>query len=137
MPLLRMSYTVKIVDFNKDKKELVNILIAQPSWNEDDWEIVDGLYFHKIDSSVYQYVEKILEKAKSFEVSFIIFPELSIPEDLVDIICAWANQSNCIVIAGTHYSKTERGYISRAPVIYENNIYYSEKIVPAPFLMKV
>lgn len=127
-----MKFTVRHIDLKKRKKKLVKILIAQPNWTKMDWDIIDGLFFHKAESSANSFVEKILEKAKDFAVNFVIFPELSIPEKLISIICAWANQNDCIVLAGSHYKNTEKGYISKAPVIFENNIYYSEKIVPAP-----
>lgn len=123
---------IRKVDLNKSPKETCKILLAQPKWDSSDWQIVDGLYFHTNEYKVRQFVERILESAKAYSVSLVLFPELSIPESLINIINAWSNQNDCIVVAGSHYNKTSSGYIARSPIIFENKIYYTDKIVPAP-----
>ena len=45
---------------------------------------------------------------------------------------SWSKETGAVVVAGSHYSKTERGYIARSPVVVAGEVYFSEKLVPAP-----
>jgi predicted ribosome-associated RNA-binding protein Tma20 len=73
-----------------------------------------------------------LAQARQATVDMVLFPELSIPEESLSYIQTWSEQTGSIVIAGSHYTKTKKGYISRCPIAVAGKIYFTEKLTPAP-----
>ncbi len=120
------------IDLGQKRVEKPKLLLTQPTWLTEDWREVDGLYFHNEETKARSFVTEMLEVARELKVTAVLFPELSIPESLITIISAWAVQNDSIVIAGSHYSKTASGYVNRAPIIFKDQIFYNEKIIPSP-----
>jgi len=136
MPTQLPQYKITTHDLKEEKGHEVHprprILVAQPNWVDADWKksVANDLYFHTEFGikSARVFVWKNLEKAASEKASLVLFPELSVPEDMVEEIRTWTTDNECIVIAGSHYTE-ER--ISRCPVIYNGHVEYTHKIYPS------
>jgi Predicted amidohydrolase len=119
-------------DLNAKRPQKVRLLITQFTTSHEDWEQKDGLYFQKNPDSVWSNIDKLLTLACKYNVNMVIFPELSVPSQCISAIRSWSKKTGATVIAGSHYYKTNDKYISRCPIIVAGEIFFTEKITPAP-----
>jgi phosphoserine phosphatase len=66
-------------------------------------------------------------------IDAIVFPELSIPANLVLRLRGWSKSNRVIVIAGSHYKSNNEAWCSVCPVIIDGAEYETFKAVPSPF----
>ena len=119
-------------DLKTIRPKKVRLLIAQLVTSDEDWIKKDRLYFHKDFNSVWSNIDKLLIKARQNTVDIVIFPELSIPYQCIPGIQSWSRETGATVIAGSHYHKMGNKYISRSPIIVAGEVFFTEKITPAP-----
>lgn len=97
-----------------------------------DWEKVDSLYYPKNADEIKKKITLIRELAFNQNVRVLIFPELSIPRECVEDLIRWSMGKEMIIVAGSHYDESEGSIISKCPVIYQGDVFYTEKVNPAP-----
>lgn len=92
----------------------------------------DGLDF-KNNCQVFETeLEQIKADAKIENPDIIIFPELSIPHEMVDELKKLSEEVGCIVIAGSQYYDECGSLSNRSPVIFsEREIIYNSKRFPS------
>jgi predicted amidohydrolase len=119
-------------DLKVIRPQRIRLLIAQFTTNYEDWEQKDGLCFLKNPDSVWSNIDKLLTVARQYTVDMVILPELSVPSQCISEIQSWSREIGATVIAGSHYHKTNDKYISRCPIIVAGEVFFTEKITPAP-----
>lgn len=125
---------IKIVDFEKEKQSICRAMICQLNSQEYQWEDRIGLKFLKPNEKIINKTIEFLNIAQQNSIDLLLFPELSIPENLIGKLKEWSHNHQAIIISGSHYHKNpEKIYISRCPVIVNGEIFYTEKITPSPF----
>ena len=127
-----MNWNYETVDFHDIKGDFVTIILYQPHWELKDWIRRDGFYFLKNVNKVKNLIDEVLALSVKNNASVLVLPELTIPSELISTINEWTKLYSTIVIAGSHYIKTEKGYINRAAIISNGNSHYSEKLIPSP-----
>ena len=108
------------------------MMICQLNAVEYNWTTSNGLSILLNDDKIYIKIKEFLKIAKLNSVDLIVFPELSIPEKLIEKIQEWSKEQEAIVICGSHYSQNSEGIISRCPIIIKGNVFFTEKIFPSP-----
>lgn len=129
---LMNEYNLHIIDLECQRPRKVRALIAQTEYEESDYTTIDHLFFLTDTAHIKQYINTIFTKAKQQAVDVIVFPELSIPQHLINDIAKLNSDTQRVIIAGSHYYKSSNGYISRCPVIIGKHVYFTEKISPSP-----
>jgi hypothetical protein len=127
-----MKWNYETVDFQNSKDDFATIVLYQPHWELKDWIQKDGLYFLQNQIKIDSFINKALNISQNHNASVLILPELSVPKESISTIEEWSMSNSTIVIAGSHYFKTEEGYINRTPIISNGSIHYSEKLIPSP-----
>lgn len=127
----RQKPSILIIPFGQKKLPQAKVMVYQlhstcvetkNDWT--DWYIKAGLFYPK---NIPKFREKIfgaLAKAQEQEVQLIIFPELSVPEELISEITTWSEGKNMIIVAGSHYKseKENENPIALAPVIFNGKV---------------
>lgn len=126
------KFDVDKVDLRVTRPDTARILIAQATWPETHWREIHGLITHGDTAVARRFCDYILAQARLNTVQLVVFPELSIPEELLEVVRTFSEQTGAIVIAGSHYVRTKKGFVSRSPIVVEGRVYFTEKIVPAP-----
>jgi predicted amidohydrolase len=126
------SARITTIDLGVTRPHIARILIAQANWPVTQWRHDNGLTFHANIDNAQSYVKRILSEARQATVDMVLFPELSVPEESLPFIQSWSDQTGSIVVAGSHYSKTKRGFVSRCPVAIAGQMYFTDKLTPAP-----
>ena len=124
----------------KNKKDLgvarpqwVRIMVFQLHTVLSDWRKEKGLFYPNNIEKFKTIIKTALKKTETERVNLLVFPELSIPKECIKTIKDWSSKNETIVIAGSHYDKDNTGKtISKCPVIFKNQVFYTEKITPAP-----
>ncbi len=120
------------VDFGLNRPVSARILIAQAFWPTTQWKDESGLVFHADLLQAQQSIERVLAQARQATVDMVILPELAVPEECLQYVQTWSEQTGSIVVAGSHYTKTREGYIARSPIVVSGKVFFTEKITPAP-----
>lgn len=115
------------------KPEWVDVMVFQLRTAVSDWEKQNKLYSLFDIEQHNNILKKVLKKAGDANVDVLVFPELSIPKECIPLIREWSMNFKSIIIAGTHYELVgDSKVIAKCPVIFNGDIYYTEKINPAP-----
>lgn len=127
------QYKIENILVGESKQEKIKFMLCQLRWDNYNYEKHDDLYFLSYDEKLRHNISKLLNIAQKKNVDLIVFPELSIPEKMLEELYAFSSTNNTYIIAGTHYKKTNDKYVSICPVISPSKIYYTYKINPSPF----
>jgi predicted amidohydrolase len=127
-----MKWNINTFDFQKSKDDFATLVLYQPKWETSDWMIKDGLYFPNNQDKITSIIQEALNISQNHNASVVILPELSVPEMSIPTIEEWSKSNSTIVIAGSHYFKTQERYINRTAVILDGSTQYSEKLIPSP-----
>jgi hypothetical protein len=127
-----LATKVEMIDFSVTRPASVRLMIAQAAWPASQWREEAGLFFHENIRNAQEALERALSYARQSAVEIVVLPELSLPQECIDYARKWSEQAGSVVIAGSHYVKTERGYISRCPVLVGGRLFFVEKSTPAP-----
>lgn len=128
-----MSFEVTQVDYKETRMNKVKVMVCQLNFDQMDFEEGSRLYFITNSSKNKEYIRGFLNIASAQQVDLVIFPELTIPSEYVNDLVRFSSTYDIYVIGGTHYKKTEKGYLSICPIITPSDLHFSEKITPAPF----
>jgi predicted amidohydrolase len=120
------------LDFGEERQSNVQLLLVQSSFDPHDWEERSGLYFPKRLEGIRASLGNILSIARQSTADIVVLPELSVPLELLPLAREWSEQTGGIIVAGSHYFKSDLGYIARGPVIIGGRIFFTEKVTPAP-----
>ena len=124
---------VEIVDFGVKRNGTVRVLLFQLETSQSDWEEIGRLYQLKETFPIDHLIKKVLKEAVEYDVNLVQFPELSIPEKSLKGIQRWSKANpRCVVLAGTHYYSSRGQTSSRCPIVFRGEIYYTDKVCPAP-----
>lgn len=125
---------IEEINLNQERQSICRAMICQFNYSEFDWEKSNGLYFLTHNSKIEEKVNEMLNIAKKNLVDIVVFPELSIPYKLIEIIQDWSREQGAIVVCGSHYHRnSDNKFISRCPVIIKGVVYFTEKLSPSPF----
>lgn len=120
-------------DLNIKRPQWVKIMVFQLETILPDWMMENSLYYPNNFNKLKSIINNVLTKGEKENVNLIVFPELSIPKIFLEDIKTFSSKNEIIIIAGSHYDKIENNkIISKCPIIYNNKIFYSEKLNPAP-----
>lgn len=126
------SYKVEVVNFLETRLDKVKVMICQLDFDQMDYKKGSRLLFLTNEAKNKTYIRKFLKIAARHQVDLLVFPELTIPAELVKELVDVSKQYDMYIIGGTHYKKNEKGYLSVCPIVTPQNVYYTEKITPAP-----
>jgi 5'-deoxynucleotidase YfbR-like HD superfamily hydrolase len=134
------EYNFEIQDLGFNKTRWSKIMVFQFQSEFSDWKEsdIDDLYYPKNIEKFKSAIELALIKAKKENVALLVFPELSVPKECIQIIVDWSFENrNTVVVAGSHYhSSNNKKVIASCPVIFRGKKYYTDKIWPAPVELK-
>jgi len=108
-------------------------MVLQPKHELDDFDDKGGLAFLKKPAKVLLYLKTKLMWANEKGVKLILLPELAVPNEILPEVAALATQLGLVIVAGSDYYPTEKGYISKCPIILNGETFFTEKIKPSPF----
>ncbi|TKT93321.1 hypothetical protein [Dyadobacter frigoris] len=119
----------------RENPEFVNVMVFQTEYSlETDYKKINDLYYHRNMDKIKYVLLEALAIAKKDNVHLLVFPELSIPEELIPLLQNWSKCNHeLVIVAGSHYhcENEDKIPISRCPVIHNGDVYYTHKIVPA------
>ena len=123
---------IKIINKEQLKPGAISAMICQLNYNDFKWEVRDGHYFIRDVHLVKELLNFYFSLAIRDSIDLIVFPELGVPESLIEFIQGWTREHVKSVIAGSHYYASEGKYYSRCPIILNGEVHFTEKIYPAP-----
>ena len=129
------QFEVNTVVFTDQRSDKIKVMICQLDFDQMRYKKDSRLLFVSSIPTNNDIIRRYLNIALAHRVDLIVFPELSIPEDLIKELASTSQQSDMYIIGGTHYKKTDHGYISICPIITPHGVYETEKINPAPVEM--
>lgn len=127
------TYSIIVKDFSDSRSEKVRVMVCQLNFDRMSFTKGDRLNFVDNDTDNRAYLRWFMNIAASQKVDLLVFPELTIPSEFVESIVEFAKQNDMYVVGGTHYKRTEKGFISICPIITPQGIFNTEKITPSPF----
>jgi len=122
-------------NLKSSKVDTARIQISQAEFLDTDFHRVENNRLAlKSETASEAYVLQQLKIAEKAGTHLLLFPELSIPLQVIPKIEAWSSGQNCIVVAGTHYEKdpVDGQDISVCPIIFEGKTYTQHKCKVAP-----
>ena len=125
------AYHITIEDVNFERRHRIRILIGQLRSSESDWVQRSGLYFPSESANTANYLRQFLSQAETANVKLILLPELSVPADCVELLRAWSEKHEAVIIAGSHYKQYQNGYRNECPVLIAGETFIVDKIHPA------
>jgi predicted amidohydrolase len=128
----KRQFAIEEVDLGVTRPETTRILIAQAVWPKDTFVTRRGLYFHRDPERAGRYCERILTQARLDTVQLVVFPELSIPYEILEQVRLFSAETGTIVVAGSHYFQSKKGWIARSPIYINGTPSFTEKIQPSP-----
>ena len=128
----RPEPNVTVIRLNHMRPQVVRVLIAQAAFQPDDWVQDRGLYRLRDVTVLASWIDRIKNTSREYTVDMVLFPELSIPIDSVPRLQQWSRETGVTVIAGSHYHGSGSRTIARCPVIIAGEVFFVEKLNPAP-----
>lgn len=125
--------TVQDIKLSFPRPDQVRALVVQPQWEDRDLAVREGLYFHSRPRQLAGWIELALEEASRERAALVLFPELSIPKELVFLFENWCAKESAVAIAGSHYVKRGNQHVAVCPVVIADTVYLVEKRTPSPF----
>lgn len=129
---MKTSTPLQVHELHHDRPQRVRALITQVSTSNTDWRHEKGLAYPTRPSHCLRWVEFSIAKAREYAVNLIVLPELSVPFEYLSRLQTCAKETGAVVVAGSHYHPTEAGIISRCPVIIGDDLFFVQKVTPAP-----
>ena len=124
---------IDVIDCEDTALDRIKVAICQMKVNPNTIGIYGKSISHQALTAIRGRMRRFLDEIKSETPNLIIFPECSIPFQLLEELEVYANEHDCIVIAGSHYKDTGKNFVSRAPVIIPGTAtYYVEKTTLSP-----
>jgi predicted amidohydrolase len=125
--------TVQDIKLSFPRPNEVRVFVVQPQWEDRDWAVHEGLYFHSHRRQLTDWIQGALEAASRERAALVLFPELSVPEELVPLFKNWCAKESAVAVAGSHYVKRGDRHVAVCPVVIADTEYLVEKRTPSPF----
>ena len=122
---------VALVNGFDTRLEKVKVMICQLNFDKMDCEEGARLCHVTNSSTNKLYLRRFLNVASQHKIDLLVFPELTVPSEFVNELVSFSTQNDMIIIGGSHYKKTDVGYVSVCPIVTPQGVYYTEKIAPA------
>ena len=126
-------YKIEVENFADARLSKVKVMICQLDFDKMHHTKGIRLHFVDNDSGNRAYLRRFLNIATSQNVDLLVFPELTIPTEFVEELLDVSKQYDMYIVGGTHYKKTNKGYLSVCPIVTPHGVYNTEKITPSPF----
>lgn len=127
------TYSIEVVNYADATQEKARVMICQLDFDQMCYEKESCLYVVSDNAKNRAYLRQFLAIAQSQKVDLLVFPELTIPSGFIEELRETSSQFDMYIIGGTHYKKTEKGYLSLCPIVTpQGRILYTEKLFPAP-----
>lgn len=131
---MNKSYRVELLDFSNTRKSKARVMICQLNFDRMLWEKRETkLVFVKSIFQNWEYIKRYLNIAEKHNVDLLVFPELTIPSDFIEALHRFSTEKDMIIIAGTHYCLTDKGFLSYCSVVTPKGVFNTEKITPSPY----
>jgi predicted amidohydrolase len=128
-----MHDSIEVVDLDQLRPRRARLLLAQPFFESADWARRNGLYFLRDPTKHRESLRQVLAGAREHTVDIVVLPELSVPVESLELLRAWSQSTGGIIVAGTHYHESSKGYTARSPVLVGNDVFITEKLHPSPY----
>lgn len=126
------SYSIELKEFSDNRVNRVKVMICQLDFDKMHYIHESRLYFVSNVSTNNDYIRRFLKIACYQHVDLLVFPELSIPEEMIKDLMTASIQNDLYIIGGTHYKKTSNGYLSVCPIVTPHGLFETEKVNPSP-----
>ena len=126
-------FEVKVENIPEVLMEKARVMICQLNFDQLEHEKGVRLHFVSDSAKNREYLRRYLNIAASKNIDLLVFPELTVPSEFVSELLDFAKQYDVYIIGGTHYKKTDQGYLSVCPIVTQYGVHYTEKINPSPF----
>ena len=130
---MEKSYRVELREYSDKRMSKVRVMICQFDFDRMRYAHESRLYFVSNATTNSNYIRRFLMIARNQHVDLLVFPELSIPEDMVQDLMTMSLQNDMYIIGGTHYKKTPNGFVSVCPIVTPHGLIETEKINPSPY----
>lgn len=128
-----MSYNVQTIDLGKQTPEKVRVMICQFDARELNISKKNHHLVIENNIRIRKYVDDLLKVAQTNNVKLVVFPELSIPEELIGHLVSYSKANQCYIFAGTRYKNDiPQGVLSIGTMVTPENTYEFHKINPSP-----
>ncbi|HXC54432.1 MAG TPA: HAD-IB family phosphatase [Rhizomicrobium sp.] len=115
------------------KKEKILLAICQLQLSLIQAQVPHGNPSTVQRDTIRTKVRRSLNDVVLYKPDVIIFPEISIPEEMLEELKEAAQKNHCIIIAGTHYRTANGRIVSVCPIIFPSGqVYFTEKGVISP-----
>lgn len=126
-------FEVEVENIPEVSLEKARVMICQLNFDQLDHEKGVRLHFVSDSAKNREYLRRYLNIAASKNIDLLVFPELTVPSEFVSELLDFAKQYDVYIVGGSHYKKTDKGYMSVCPIVTQYGVYYTEKINPSPF----
>ena len=128
---------IEEIDVGEKKKATARIAICQISLPKEQICFAGKRLSPQSIAGLGKRVKRTLAEIAPEQPDVIQFPECSIPEELIEDLKEFSDQTGAIIIGGSHYIREASGFISRCPIIIPGHpIYHTEKLTPSPLEQK-
>ena len=127
------AFQVVVENFADARLSNVKVMICQLDFDQRRHSKGTRLCFVDNEVGNKTYLRRFLNIASSQKVDLLVFPELTIPTEFIDELVELSKQYDMYIVGGTHYKKTNKGYISVCPIVTPHGMYNTEKVTPSPF----
>lgn len=128
--LIEKIQVQKLVNYKR--LETVRILIAQLATKDEEWNHPERLYFPRDVNHFIVWIKNVIAIAEEENVNLVVMPELSVPHEALTTLIEWSKDKQTVVVAGSHYKKSDNKYIACCPVIIHGDVFPVEKLQPYP-----
>lgn len=126
------SYMIKEINLNQSRQQWVRAMVCQMRYQDFPFEQDGRLLVIKNSLEVKCTILNLMNVALNNNVNIVVFPELSIPQQLIGDVMKIARQGNMFVFAGTRYKKEEEGFYSIGTMICAEKTVDVYKMTPSP-----
>lgn len=123
---------IEEIDIGEIRKQNAKIAICQISLSSEVVSLPGKKCSSDKLSAIWSRIERTLAEVMEENPDVIQFPECSVPFPLIKKLQAFSKKNDVIIIGGTHYFKEKDGWVSRCPVIFPDETFFTEKICPSP-----
>ena len=126
-------YQIEVENFVDARLNKAKVMICQLDFDQMHHRKGIRLHFVENESGNRTYLRRFLNIASSHNVDLLVFPELTIPTEFIEELVEISKQYEMYIVGGTHYKKTDKGYVSICPIVTPHGVYNTEKITPSPY----
>ncbi len=128
-------HSLKGIDYSKDNKIDFFLFFLSQFWDKEEMKQTGCLSYNTLEPRINKKVEEMLELSISIEnkkPNMIVFPENSIPYNIISQLIEFAKINNLIIIGGLEHKKIENQaiFVNKAIIIDKGNYDFQIKQTP-------